>query len=101
MGAIMGTTTLWNLLAWMLVGVVVGWLANRRVTSDGMGLALNAIIGMIGALIAGLALSLALPTQFNIGAFNPLSLLAALGMSALLLALALWVTARHEPRPFP
>jgi uncharacterized membrane protein YeaQ/YmgE (transglycosylase-associated protein family) len=43
-----------NLLLWLLFGVLIGWLASLVVGTDtDQGLALNMVVGMIGALIGG------------------------------------------------
>jgi uncharacterized membrane protein YeaQ/YmgE (transglycosylase-associated protein family) len=43
-----------NLLLWLLFGALIGWLASLLVGTDAdQGLALNMVVGMIGALIGG------------------------------------------------
>jgi uncharacterized membrane protein YeaQ/YmgE (transglycosylase-associated protein family) len=44
-----------NLLLWLLVGALIGWLASLLVRIDtDQGLAVNMVVGMIGAVIGGL-----------------------------------------------
>lgn len=46
-----------NVLIWIVVGGVIGWLATRVLTTDGRhGIALNVVLGIGGALIGGWAL---------------------------------------------
>jgi len=42
-----------NLIIWLIVGGVAGWLAGMVVKGGGFGLIGDIIIGIIGALIAG------------------------------------------------
>lgn len=44
-----------NIIAWILIGGIAGWLAGLIVEGYGFGLAGNIAVGMIGAAIAGLA----------------------------------------------
>lgn len=40
-------------LTWIIVGVIVGWLAGMVVKGRGFGLIGNIVIGVIGALVGG------------------------------------------------
>jgi uncharacterized membrane protein YeaQ/YmgE (transglycosylase-associated protein family) len=43
-----------NLIIWLVVGGVLGWLASIMMKTDGQqGIFLNVVVGIIGALIAG------------------------------------------------
>lgn len=43
-----------NLIIWLIVGGVLGWLASLVMKTDGQqGIFLNVVVGIIGALIAG------------------------------------------------
>lgn len=58
-----------NLLIWLIVGGVIGWLASIIMRTDAQqGIVLNVIVGIVGAFIAGLV--------FNGGTINnaPLNL---------------------------
>ena len=47
-----------NVLTWLIVGGAVGWLANRILRTDGLqGLVLNVVVGIVGAVGGGWALS--------------------------------------------
>jgi len=47
-----------NIILWLIVGAVTGWLASRLMgTSSQQGLILDAIVGIIGAVLAGLFIS--------------------------------------------
>ena len=43
-----------NLIIWLIVGGVVGWLASLIMRTDGQqGIVLNVVIGIVGAFLAG------------------------------------------------
>jgi uncharacterized membrane protein YeaQ/YmgE (transglycosylase-associated protein family) len=42
-----------DILIWIIVGVVAGWLAGVVVRGYGLGLVGNLVVGVIGAIIAG------------------------------------------------
>ena len=58
-----------NLLAWLIVGGVAGWLAGLVVQGTGL--------GIVGAFIGGFVLSLLLPGTFGLTGFNLGSLVVA------------------------
>jgi len=47
-----------SVLAWIIVGGLVGWLANRLVRGAGIGVVADVIVAFIGAVIGGTILSL-------------------------------------------
>ena len=47
-----------NLILWLIVGGVLGWIASKIMRTDAQqGIVLNIIVGVIGALLAGLLLT--------------------------------------------
>ena len=50
--------TIEDLIIWLVIGAVAGWLAGQIVKGYGFGLIGNIVIGIIGALIAGWLLPL-------------------------------------------
>ena len=47
-----------NIIIWLMVGGVVGWLASMIMSTDGQqGLLLNVIVGIVGALVGGWIIS--------------------------------------------
>jgi uncharacterized membrane protein YeaQ/YmgE (transglycosylase-associated protein family) len=46
-----------NLLAWLIVGAVAGWLASRLTRGVGMGVIGDIIVGIVGVLLGGVVLS--------------------------------------------
>ncbi len=45
--------TLVDIIVWLIIGGVAGWLAGLIVTGYGLGLVGNIVVGIIGAVIAG------------------------------------------------
>ena len=45
--------TIEDLIIWLVIGAVAGWLAGQIVKGYGFGLVGNIVVGIIGALIAG------------------------------------------------
>jgi uncharacterized membrane protein YeaQ/YmgE (transglycosylase-associated protein family) len=80
-----------NLLVWIIVGGIAGWLASLVVQGTGMGIVGDIIVGVVGALIGGFLLSLLLPGTFGITGFNLGSLIVAfIGAVALLFIVKLF-----------
>ena len=43
-----------NIIVWLIVGGIVGWLASMLMKTDGQqGIFLNVIVGIVGAMIGG------------------------------------------------
>ena len=49
--------TLWNVIAWIIVGGIAGWIASMVMGSDArQGWVANVIVGIVGAVIGGFLL---------------------------------------------
>ena len=68
-----------NILVWLVVGGVLGWIASLVVGTDArQGILLNVIVGIVGAMLGGWLISPMVGVgTINEGAFN----LPALGVS--------------------
>jgi uncharacterized membrane protein YeaQ/YmgE (transglycosylase-associated protein family) len=56
-----------NIVIWLVVGGVLGWLASLVMKTDGQqGIFLNVVVGIIGALIAGFIIA----PMFGTGTIN-------------------------------
>jgi len=53
-----------NLLMWILVGGLAGWLASLVVRGGGLGLVGDVLVGVIGAFLGGFLLSQAFPSLY-------------------------------------
>lgn len=77
---------MWDILAWIIVGGVAGWLASLVVRGGGSGVLMDIIVGIVGAIIGGALLTLLLPGTFAFTGFNLGSLIVAfIGAVVLLL----------------
>ena len=77
-----------DLIVWLIVGGVAGWLAGLIVKGYGFGLIGNIIVGIVGALIAGWLLPRI--GIFNIGGIPGAILYAVIGAVILLLVIGLF-----------
>ena len=50
-----------GLIAWLIVGLVAGWLAGQFMKGGGYGLVGDIVMGVIGAFVGGLLFSFLLP----------------------------------------
>ncbi len=78
-----------NILIWLIVGGILGWLASQVMRTDGQqGLILNIVVGIVGAFVGGWLLS----PLFGAGTINqndfsmPALLVSLLGAFILLAA---------------
>jgi uncharacterized membrane protein YeaQ/YmgE (transglycosylase-associated protein family) len=56
-----------NLIIWLVVGGILGWLASIVMKTDGQqGVFLNVIVGVVGALLAGFVIA----PMFGTGTIN-------------------------------
>jgi len=56
-----------NLIIWLVVGGLVGWVASMLMRTDGQqGIILNVVVGIVGALIGGFLLA----PMFGTGTIN-------------------------------
>lgn len=85
-----------NLAVWVVGGVMAGWLTSNTPRGRTMGFALDALVGVIGALVGGLTMSLVAAKHFNIISFNPLALGPALISAALFLLISSLITTRRR-----
>ena len=77
-----------NLLIWLIVGGLLGWLASIVMKTDGQqGIILNVVVGVVGALLAGFFLAPMLGTgTINSNDFSVAGLLVSLIGAVVLLA---------------
>ena len=78
-----------NLIAWLVVGGILGWVASMIMRTDAQqGVGLNIVVGIVGALIVGFLISplVGLPT-INDASFSVGSLLVSLLGAVILLAI--------------
>ena len=76
-----------NLIVWLVVGGVIGWLASIVMRTDArQGVFLNVVVGIVGALIGGWLLSPLLgAATVNQGDFSLMGVLVSFGGAIILL----------------
>ena len=76
-----------NLIIWLVVGGLIGWLASLIMKTDAQqGLVLNVVVGIVGALLGGWLLSPFVGAgSVNQGDFSVMGLLVSLGGAIILL----------------
>jgi uncharacterized membrane protein YeaQ/YmgE (transglycosylase-associated protein family) len=78
-----------NLIIWLILGGIVGWLASLIMRTDAQqGLVLNVVVGIIGALLGGFLISPLLgESSINQGNFSITGLAVSLLGAVILLAI--------------
>jgi uncharacterized membrane protein YeaQ/YmgE (transglycosylase-associated protein family) len=84
-----------SILAWIIVGIIAGWLAER-ITGRNHGLLTNLVVGIVGAFLGGLIFSSLLGFRYEEG-FNVPSIVVATAGAVVLLA----VTGGFRQRTLP
>jgi uncharacterized membrane protein YeaQ/YmgE (transglycosylase-associated protein family) len=76
-----------NLIAWLFVGGIIGWLASLVMRTDArQGIVLNVVVGIVGALLGGWLLSpLVGAGTINQADLSPMGLLVSFGGAIILL----------------
>jgi uncharacterized membrane protein YeaQ/YmgE (transglycosylase-associated protein family) len=84
-----------NLIIWLVVGGVVGWLASIIMKRDAQqGIILNVVVGIVGALLAGYLISPIVGIPSTPGLSIPSFLVALLGAVILLAIVNLFTRGR-------
>jgi uncharacterized membrane protein YeaQ/YmgE (transglycosylase-associated protein family) len=82
-----------SFVAWIVFGLVAGFIASRIVNSRGSGILVDILLGVVGAVVGGLLFNLA--GAGGVTGFNVLSLLVAVFGAMLVLAAYHMVTGRR------
>lgn len=75
-----------NIIAWIVVGLIAGWLAGMVMKGGGYGLIGDIIIGIVGGLIGGFLASLVFGADM-VNGFNLVSIIVAFIGAVILIAL--------------
>jgi len=79
-----------NLVIWLLVGALVGWLASMVMRTDAQqGAVLNIVVGIVGAMIAGFLIG---GPTINTNALNVTAIIVSLVGAVVLLGIVNLVT---------
>lgn len=74
-----------GIIAWLLVGLIAGWLAGQFMKGSGFGLIGDIVMGIIGAFIGGLLFAFLLPGS-SVGLLGSV-IVAFIGAVVLILAI--------------
>ena len=85
-----------GLLAWIVVGLVAGWLASRVMKGHGSGLVGDLVLGVVGALLGGFLASALLKMPNPVNGINVMSILVAFLGAVILIALLRAVSGRRR-----
>jgi uncharacterized membrane protein YeaQ/YmgE (transglycosylase-associated protein family) len=83
-----------NILAWIIIGGIAGWLASLLVRGTGLGIIGDIIVGIIGAVVGSFLLTVVLPGTFSFTGFNWGSLIIAFIGAVILLFIVRLVRGR-------
>ena len=64
-----------SIIAWIVLGLVAGWIASKIMHGEGSGLVMNLVLGVVGAFVGGLLISVI--GGVGVTGFNLWSLLVA------------------------
>jgi uncharacterized membrane protein YeaQ/YmgE (transglycosylase-associated protein family) len=86
-----------GILAWLVVGLIAGWLASVVMRGGGFGLVGDIIVGVVGALIGGFLAATLLNIPDAVNGINFTSILVAfIGAVILIAILRLFSGRRHQ-----
>lgn len=83
-----------GLLAWIVVGLVAGYLASRVMKGRGSGLVGDLVLGVVGALLGGFLASVLLKIPNAVNGINVTSIVVAFIGAVILIALLRAVSGR-------
>ena len=84
-----------GILAWIVVGLIAGWLASMVMRGGGYGLIGDIIVGIVGALIGGFLAANLLNMPNAVNGINLTSILVAFVGAVILLAILRVVSGRR------
>ncbi len=85
-----------GILAWIVVGLIAGWLASQVMRGGGYGLVGDIIVGVVGALIGGFLASTLLNMPNAVNGINVTSILVAFVGAVILIAILRAVSGRRR-----
>jgi uncharacterized membrane protein YeaQ/YmgE (transglycosylase-associated protein family) len=85
-----------GILAWIVVGLIAGWLASQVMRGGGYGLIGDIIVGIVGAVIGGFLASTFLHMSDAVSGINVTSVLVAFIGAVILIAIVRAVSSRRR-----
>ncbi len=83
-----------GILAWIVVGLIAGWLASQVMKGHGSGLVGDLVLGVVGALLGGFLASVLLHMPDAVNGINVTSIVVAFIGAIILIALLRIVSGR-------
>jgi len=68
-----------SIIAWLVVGLIAGWIANMIMSSGAGGLLADLVIGVLGAIIGGFVVGLITGADYTSGINIPTILVSIVG----------------------
>jgi uncharacterized membrane protein YeaQ/YmgE (transglycosylase-associated protein family) len=84
-----------SIIAWILLGLVAGWLAGQFMRGGGYGIIGDIVLGIVGALVGGFLSSTLLGV--DVTGFNLVSVLIAFVGAVIVIAIARMFTRGRAP----
>ena len=85
-----------GILAWIVVGLIAGWLASQVMRGGGYGLIGDIIVGIVGAVIGGFLAATFLKMPNAVNGINVTSILVAFVGAVILIAILRMVSGRRR-----
>ena len=85
-----------GLLAWIVVGLVAGFLASQVMKGRGSGLLGDLVLGVVGALLGGFLASVLFKIPDAVNGINVMSILVAFIGAVILIAILRMVSGRRR-----
>ena len=85
-----------GILAWLVVGLIAGWLASQVMRGGGYGLIGDIILGVVGAVIGGFLAGALFNIPNAVNGINVTSILVAFVGAVILIALLRAVSGRRR-----
>ncbi len=84
-----------DIIAWLVVGLIAGWLASQLMRGGGYGLIGDIIVGVVGAVIGGFLAATFLKMPNAVNGINVTSIIVALIGAVILIAILRLVSGRR------
>lgn len=75
-----------GLIAWIIIGVIAGWLTGKIMKGSGFGFWMDMIVGLIGALVGGFV-----STHLGVGGINEHGMLMSIIIATIGAILLTWI----------
>jgi len=76
-----------GILAWLIVGLIAGWLAGMVMKGGGYGVVGDIVVGIVGALVGGFLAAWLFGAQDPVNGINLISIVTAFLGSVILIAI--------------